>query len=66
MNLYDVEENESFKASIHGATCVLLAELAWYNLRVWVRRGHVWHLGCGWFYLVGAGLEVVQVWRHVR
>lgn len=63
MSILD-EGDETLKGALHGATGTLLVLLAWYNWRVWQRRGTAWHLACALAYTVGAVLEPVQIWRH--
>lgn len=67
MSLWDDGQNEALKCAVHGASCVLMAEQAAYNLAVWRSgRGRCRHLFAGSVYLVITILECVQVSRHIR
>ncbi len=63
MSLFDSQDHY-FKMAIHGATCVLAAEMGAYNAIVYRKRGTCWHLFSAIVYGSLMVLELVQVRRH--
>ena len=66
MSLFNDNQDEAFKAAMHGAHLLLNAQLAAYNTIVYKKRGTPWHLISATIYASLVFLESIQVYRHVK